>query len=192
MKSSKLVYLLGLSVCFVLSGCVVRTYEATKDRVDQDLSAGNRGYLAGSMPASAETLERKTTRQTRVIEIELHPPIKFENAPKQAAIEPQAPSLVTEDREMSGNRGYITRSVSPAIVESAAAGSFQKYTVQKNDTLQKISQKFFGTTRKWTKIYDANKDTMKGPNKIYPGQVINIPSLESRKQGLKEPKENLK
>jgi nucleoid-associated protein YgaU len=59
--------------------------------------------------------------------------------------------------------------------------------VQKDETLQKISHKFFGTTKKWTKIYELNKDTLKSPNKLYPGQVINIP-VES----LKEPKENLK
>jgi nucleoid-associated protein YgaU len=65
--------------------------------------------------------------------------------------------------------------------------NIQKYTVQKGDTLQKISKKFYGTTKKWTKIYEANKDIIKGPNKIYPGQAINIPV-----EPLKEPKENLK
>jgi len=31
-----------LGLCFVLSGCVVRTYTKTKDRVDQNLSQGNK------------------------------------------------------------------------------------------------------------------------------------------------------
>jgi len=64
----------------------------------------------------------------------------------------------------------------------------QAYIVGKGDTLQKISQKFYGTTKKWVKIYEANKDALKGPNKIYPGQSINIPTDNT----LQEPKENLK
>jgi nucleoid-associated protein YgaU len=66
----------------------------------------------------------------------------------------------------------------------------EKYKVQKGDTLQKISQKFYGTTKKWQKIYEANKDTLKGPDKLYPGRTINIPVDSAGK--LKEPSENLK
>jgi len=192
MKRNNLVYLLGLVCVFILSGCVVRTYPLTRDRVDQDLAAGNRGYLKGQSP-SGEVKERKSTRTTQAIEIELHSPIKFEKAPKVKIQE----SAAISKTEIEGNRGYITQSITPEIAEvSQAAGqSLEKYTVQKNDTLQKISKKFYGTTKKWTKIYDANKDIMKGPNKIYPGQVINIPSspeLKSSGESLKEPKENLK
>lgn len=190
MKKDKLICLLVLAAVFIMSGCVVRTYPLTKDRVDQDLTAGNRGYLKGEAP-SGEVKERKSTRTTQAIEIELHSPIKFEKAPKVKCEEK------TEDSSLEGNRGYITQSITPEIAEPAAAASpiFEKYTVQKNDTLQKISQKFYGTTKKWTKIYEANKDTMRGPNKIYPGQVLNIPSspgLKSSAGSLKEPKENLK
>ncbi len=189
MKRDNLFCLLGLVSVFLLSGCVVRTYPLTKDRVDQDLSGGNRGYLKGQ-GSSDEVKERKSTRTTQAIEIELHPPIKFEKAPK--AQTPDVPEVA--DREVTGNRGYITQSITPEIADVPQV-EMQKYTVQKNDTLQKISQKFYGTTKKWMKIYEANKDIMKGPNKIYPGQVINIPSAPGAKAGtelLKEPKENLK
>lgn len=188
MKRNYLFYLLGLVCVFILSGCVVRTYPLTKDRVDQDLAGGNRGYLKGQS-SSDEVKERKSTRTTQAIEIELHSPIKFEKSPK---IKAQDDTAVLKT-EVEGNRGYITRSITPEIAESSqdAGMSFEKYTVQKNDTLQKISKKFYGTTKKWTKIYDANKETMKGPNKIYPGQVINIPSSPELK-GVEEPKENLK
>jgi len=177
--------LLGLS--FILSGCVVRTYRVTRDRVDQDLNIGNRGYLKGEAPAG-EAKERKTTRGTQVVEVELHSPIKFERMPKAKPQETQ-PREKTEDEEAWGNRGYITQSETPEITEPTAGmpAASERYTVQKGDTLQKISNKFYGTTKKWAKIYEANKDTLKGPNKIYPGQVINIPV-----EGLRETKENLK
>ncbi len=169
-------YLLGL---FLLSGCVVRSYPVTRERVDQDLT-GNRGYLQGQAPAE-EVKERKTTRTTQVVEVELHSPIKFERMPKAKIAEK------TEDKTIWGNRGYIIESTTPEIAEPTFAANIEKYTIQKGDTLQKISKKFYGTTKKWNKIFQANKDKLKAPNKIYPGQVIDVP-VES----LKETKENLK
>lgn len=173
----------------VLSGCVVRTYESTRDRVDQDLSSGNRGYLQGSVPANMPEKERKATRTTKIVEIELYPPIKFEKKAKCPQKSSQS-EVNMEIEQTVGNRGYISGSDNTEA-QILQAQTTEKYTVQKNDTLQKISQKFFGTTKKWQKIYDANKDIMKGPNKIYPGQVINIPTVgESKISG--ETQENLK
>lgn len=174
-----------LAASLILSGCTVRSYSLTKDRVDQDIS-GNRGYLKGQPPAGSEK-ERKSTRTTQIVEVELRSPLKFDRA-KPKAQEPAAHKMSVESTE--GNRGYITQSVSPEIAEPMAA-SFEKYTVQKNDTLQKISQKFYGTTKKWNKIYEANKDVLKGPNRVYPGQTLNIP-VDNAASAMKEPKENLK
>lgn len=178
-------YAVVLCLAFILSGCVVRTYPVTRDRVDQDLSAGNRGYLAGEIPEGEQAEERKATRTTQVVEVELYPPIRFEKMPKPAPVEKSGLIEKTEDQKLWGNRGFITPGPASEIVEQPLA--FEQYTVQKNDTLQKISQKFYGTTKDWAKIFQANKDILKGPNKIYPGQTINIPT-----EGLKETKENLK
>lgn len=189
MKKQNLLYLALFS--FVLSGCVVRTYKVTKDRVDQDLASGNRGYLQGQVPESAQVKERRPTRTTQVVEIELYSPVKFEKMPKPKPAE--TPIVITEDTKLWGNRGFITESTVPEISqpEKTSAVSMEKYTVQKGDTLQKVSKKLYGTTHKWTKIYEANKDTLKGPDKIYPGQVINIP-VEGKVEPLKETPENLK
>ena len=187
MKRKELFYLLGLSFVLILSGCVVRTYPLTKDRIDQDLNTGNRGYLKGQLPAGVE-MERKTTRTTQVVEFELHSPIKFEKMPKKGPAE-RIPLTTTQDTKLWGNRGFITQSETPEIEAPVQGPNMERYTVQKQDTLQKISKKFYGTTKKWNKIYKANQDALKGPNKIYPGQVINVP-VESRE--LKEPGENLK
>ena len=50
------------------------------------------------------------------------------------------------------------------------------YVVRKGDTLQKISKKFYGTTKKWRRIYKANRKTLsKGPDKLQPGMKLVIP-----------------
>jgi nucleoid-associated protein YgaU len=54
-----------------------------------------------------------------------------------------------------------------------------QYTVQKDDTLQKISKKFYGSYSKWTGIYDANKDKIRDPNFLKPGVILTIPALEA-------------
>lgn len=49
------------------------------------------------------------------------------------------------------------------------------HTVKKGDTLWAISKKYYGKGSDYPKIFNANKDKLKDPNKIYPGQVLTIP-----------------
>ncbi len=52
----------------------------------------------------------------------------------------------------------------------------QTYSVQAGDTLSKISKRFYGDANKYMKIFDANRETLKDPDKIKPGQVLRIPA----------------
>ena len=49
------------------------------------------------------------------------------------------------------------------------------YTVQPGDTLAKISIKFYGTSRRYMDIYDANRDILTSPSNIAVGQQLRIP-----------------
>jgi nucleoid-associated protein YgaU len=49
------------------------------------------------------------------------------------------------------------------------------YTVAKGDSLSKIAKQFYGSAGEWKKIYEANKDVIKNPDLIYPGQTFKIP-----------------
>ncbi len=49
----------------------------------------------------------------------------------------------------------------------------QTYEVKPGDNLSKIAGKYSGIT--WKDIFEANKDTIKDPDKIFPGQVLKIP-----------------
>lgn len=49
------------------------------------------------------------------------------------------------------------------------------YTVVSGDTLSKIAKREYGDASKWHAIYEANKDTIKNPDLIYPGQTFKIP-----------------
>lgn len=52
-------------------------------------------------------------------------------------------------------------------------GKEESYVIKSGDSLSKIAQSYPGMT--WQKIYEANKDTIKDPNVIYPGKTIRIP-----------------
>jgi nucleoid-associated protein YgaU len=53
------------------------------------------------------------------------------------------------------------------------------YTVVSGDSLSKIAKKQYGDAMKYPVIFEANKPMLSDPNKIYPGQVLRIPSMEA-------------
>ena len=57
----------------------------------------------------------------------------------------------------------------------ATSSSVVEYTIQKDDTLQKISKKFYDSFSQWPKIYELNKDVIDDPDRIKPGTVIQVP-----------------
>ena len=187
------------SLCIVfflvgMAGCVKRTKIVTKPREDQTLS-GNRGYLAGTPPAT----ERKTEPMRTYYETEVEVPT-FE-------VNIKLPPWHREwvDKDLSGgNRGYLVggpyqgRMAEPAPVSPAPArrssffqrpepvgteesyheekkSSYDTYTVQKGDTLGGISMKVYGTSKRWKQIFEANQDVLKDPNRLKVGQVLRIP-----------------
>lgn len=179
--------LMGVS----FAGCAgVQTKVVEKPRLDQELH-GNRGYLKGSNPDNGP---RRDTREMFETNVELKtlaeilPWRKRKAAEEEAARKQQAavtPAPIPAF-EPPAQEWQQEPQVEPAYQEpepqqereevSAPAGGSQ-YTVQKNDTLQKISQKHFGTTKHWYQIFQANKDMLKSPDRIRPGQTIMIPRL---------------
>jgi nucleoid-associated protein YgaU len=49
-------------------------------------------------------------------------------------------------------------------------------TVQAGDSLSKIAKRELGDANKWHAIYEANKDRIKNPDLIYPGDVLTLPN----------------
>jgi len=54
----------------------------------------------------------------------------------------------------------------------AAGGGMHTYTVESGDNLTKIGKKY---GIEWKAIWDHNRDILKDPDKIYPGQELKIP-----------------
>ena len=69
----------------------------------------------------------------------------------------------------------VTRTVTTNNT-AASKPSGQNYTVKRGDCLWNIAKKYYGNGSKYTTIYNANRDKIKNPNLIYPGQVLWIPA----------------
>ena len=61
---------------------------------------------------------------------------------------------------------------------SESSGSWdatQWHEVKKGETLWKIAEQYYGDGNLYTKIFEANRDTIKNPNLIQIGQRLRIP-----------------
>jgi nucleoid-associated protein YgaU len=64
---------------------------------------------------------------------------------------------------------------SSSTAASPSAGVGKSYTIKKGDSLSKIAKREYGDAQQWRRIYEANRDIIKDPDLIYPGQVVRIP-----------------
>ncbi|AAM43030.1 LysM peptidoglycan-binding domain-containing protein [Xanthomonas campestris pv. campestris] len=51
----------------------------------------------------------------------------------------------------------------------------ESVTVQAGDSLSVIAKRHYGDGNSWPRIFEANRDTLKDPDTIFPGQVLRLP-----------------
>ncbi len=91
--------------------------------------------------------------------------VKTDNTINQIAI----PKPAAEPRVAAG-----APKAAAAPAAGAAAGD-RIHVVAKGDSLSAIAKKYYGDGNKYMKIFDANKDQLKDPDKIQVGQKLRIP-----------------
>ncbi len=184
-----------------ISGCVKRVSIKTieRERVDMDTTSGNRGYISGAKPPAEPTEKQPKTRKIYQVTFEVPPYAEWKNfryqrtedkelwgnrgyvyggpqavSPQKIEKEEPQPTIILPDEVYEEADAILPpEPVEPEPV--AEEVRFTTYKVKKGDTLQKISKKVYGTTKRWQEIFEFNKGTLKNPNKIYPGQKILIP-----------------
>ena len=100
--------------------------------------------------------------------------VKEDTSVAETKIKPVA----TEEKikPVSKQQSAPSDTVSPDQVraKSVAIGA-QQYTVKGGDTLSKLAERFYNSTAKWEKIFEANRDSLKNPNYIFIGMKLIIP-----------------
>jgi len=147
-------------------------------------------------PAAAEP---DATQQTAAVEPDTEP-TKPETAQQQvAAVEPDAEPVkpadlmaATEDDEpeqvarpepdtASAEIASVTSEAGQAATTTPAtdAPATGKVVIQPGNNLWQISRVIYGKGRQYTVIYDANKEQIRDPNRIYPGQIFETPGSDA-------------
>ena len=78
---------------------------------------------------------------------------------------------------IAGNvQGVTEVSAENIIAPGPAPGQrVEYYVILKGDTLSKIAKQYLGNAMDYPKIFEANREVIKDPDMIYPGQKIRIP-----------------
>ena len=187
------------------SGCIITTTTQVVevDRVDQKISEdANKGYLVGTPPKdsmqstkatrqvirtdielpTAEELEREPSKDKDVegnrgylmdqgattarFRIQESKPV-FDSETELMLSEPTEKKIPLKKNEIPSEEGVVVKKQT----------RFEEYIIQKGDTLQSVAAKpnVYGSVKYWVKLYNANKDVIKNPNRVYPGTKIRIP-----------------
>lgn len=158
---------LGLAGLALVAGCQAPSRMATRvkevPRVDLSLAGGNRGYLVGTPPAGEGS--GKTTRQMVETDVEIPTLYKPKPGSKQGVGEIAPPEIEQEESEIE-----------------AAPTHYDTYVVQKGESLWSIAAKpeIYGKATRWRRIFDANRDLLKSPDRLKAGMTLKIPRQAER------------
>lgn len=86
-------------------------------------------------------------------------------APSQAPAPPRA-ATASADPSVPGRAG------DPGVV---VVPQIDTAVVSRGDSLWRISRRIYGSGLRYTVIYDANREQVRNPDRIYPGQVFVLP-----------------
>ena len=64
-----------------------------------------------------------------------------------------------------------------ADIKVADKTVYARHTVEKGENLSKIAKHYYGDANKYNAIFEANKDILKNPDMIQPGQQLAIPKI---------------
>lgn len=63
----------------------------------------------------------------------------------------------------------------PEVKEGELSAKVEYYVIKSGDTLSGIAAKYYGQGSLYPRIFEANREVIKNPDLIYPGQKIRIP-----------------
>jgi nucleoid-associated protein YgaU len=163
-----------------LAGAAVRLY--LNDSFIASVTAGedgrfavtiNKGVVAGSYRVRLDAMDSNSGAVRARAEVPFTVPdaevTASVPAPATASKQPDsaAPRLAAADATALPNGGSPSTVVVPKITTT---------TVSRGDSLWRISRQSYGAGTRYAVIYKANREQIRNPNLIYPGQIFVIPT----------------
>jgi nucleoid-associated protein YgaU len=119
-----------------------------------------------SLSTKARLLDTQNTKQQNPADqpvSQAETPDSVLDAIPQSQPEPAAETVTSE------------KHITPPAAVKHKTDSPRFHTVSKGETLSGISQKYYGTSSKWQKILEANRNVIKNPANLIPGTKLIIP-----------------
>lgn len=76
---------------------------------------------------------------------------------------------------MAGNIKDVEKVVADDLLAPAATVTVEFHEIQAGETLSKLAQQYYGDASQYPRIFEANREVIRDPDLIYPGQKIRIP-----------------
>jgi nucleoid-associated protein YgaU len=76
---------------------------------------------------------------------------------------------------MAGNVAGVESVDAAGLASPPPDPETRYYVVEKGDTLSAIARQFYGNANDYPRIFEANREVIKDPDLIFPGQKIRIP-----------------
>lgn len=129
-----------------------------------DIAPGNHQLRVDQLTAEGKVASR----------VEL--PFTREEPAKVAEAAPPADPAKPADAATPADATQPADTAKPA---AAPVPTVQKITIQPGNNLWKLSRQLYGLGRRYTVIFEANRDVIKNPELIYPGQILTAPQKAS-------------
>lgn len=103
--------------------------------------------------------------------------VAFDGATGTVSVAGEAADQATREKVIlcCGNVHGVSQ-VDDSMTTAEPADASRWYTVVRGDTLSAIAKTQYGNANEYPKIFEANKPMLSSPDKIYPGQVLRIPT----------------
>jgi len=79
---------------------------------------------------------------------------------------------------LAGNLKGVEKVNDENLSAPPAIEPYDFYTIVRGDSLSKIAKRFYGDAMKYPVLFEANREIIKNPDLIYPGQVLRVPRIK--------------
>ena len=87
----------------------------------------------------------------------------------------QSPEAMEKAVLMAGNIKGVSEVKAEGVKVPQSDVKVEYYVIQSGDTLSALAKRYYGNAKEYPKIFDANREVIKDPDKIFVGQKIRIP-----------------
>jgi nucleoid-associated protein YgaU len=140
-----------------------KLFEKSQGQTTPPTSPVNVVPASNEQPLVSDTLPQDTDTTPAITR---DPPPETEPLPEP---EPVPPVFAGREPNLNAPEDPATEHVGPKIKTN------RFHIVRKGETLSGISQKLYGTSKRWPQILQANRDRLDAPEKIRPGMLLIIP-----------------